>query len=74
MDLLTVLFIIVIVLWQNKTFLTAIGIPVTWVYGFSMAADETVLSDMWVAGIAIGLLGVYFLYKLVMQGFGRSDL
>ena len=64
MTFATVALIIVLALWQHKTFFYAIATPVALVYGFTTASDQEVYSSLWVAGVAIGLLGLFFLFQI----------
>lgn len=47
--------------------LQAIGTVVAFVYGFRLASEYEVYTSLWVAGVAIGLIGLYFLYSLVPE-------
>lgn len=65
-------FIIVIVLIKGGVILYALGVPVAFVYGFVTASEQEVYSPLWVAGVAIGLLGLYFLYQIAADVIGRK--
>jgi len=68
---LIVAFLIVIVLVKGGVILHALGVPVAFVYGFITASENTVSSPLWVAGVAIGILGLYFLYMVGANVVGR---
>jgi hypothetical protein len=51
---------------------SGIAVPVTMVYGFRMASEYVVYTSLWMMGLCIGLGGVFFLFKLVMQGFSKK--
>ena len=62
-----VAFMIIIVLAKGSVILNALGVPVALVYGFTVASEQDVYSPLWVAGVAIGLLGLYFLYQIATE-------
>ena len=67
-----VAFIIAIVLAKGGVILYALGVPVALVYGFVTASEQEVYSPLWVAGVAIGILGLYFLYQIGADVMGRK--
>ena len=69
---LAFVFITILALWQNKVILYALAAPVNIVYGFVTASEQEVYSPLWVAGVAIGILGLYFLYQIGADVFGRK--
>lgn len=71
LTLVLVLFITILALWQSKVILYALAVPVALVYGFTIAGEQEVYSPLWVAGLAIGLLGLYFLYLIAAEAVGR---
>ena len=62
-------FIILMVIWQKSIILYAFGSPAALVYGFLLASGNEVHSTLWVSGVAIALIGIYFLYCIVAEGF-----
>ena len=62
--LLVVAFFIGVVLLKQSTVLNALGVPVAFVYGLSLASGEDTYSTLWVAGVAIAIVGLYFLYQI----------
>ena len=73
----TLTFVIVayflsVVLIKENTILNALGVPVAMVYGFNTASGEDVYSPLWVAGVAIALLGFYFLYQIAAGAIERK--
>ena len=60
-----VAFLVFIIFKYGNTVLYAFGVPITIVYGFTMAGSQDVYSPLWVSGLFIGLLGLYFLYEIV---------
>lgn len=59
-----VAFLLWLVFWRGGVILYALGVPVAFVYGFVTAGSATVFSPLWVAGVAIGILGLYLLYQI----------
>ena len=64
---LIVAFILSMIFWKGGIVLKAIGVSLSLVYGFTMAASQDVYSGMWVAGLSIALIGLCFLYDIVME-------
>jgi len=67
-----VAFIIMTVLMKGSVVLYALGVPVALVYGLAVASDQDVYSPLWVAGVAIGLFGLYFLYLIAAAAIRRK--
>lgn len=63
-----VAFILMLIFWRGGVILKALGMPVAFVYGFVTAGNADVFSPLWVAGVAIGILGLYFLYQIALEG------
>ena len=61
---IVVAFFLVLVFMKQSIILDALGVPVTFVYGLTLASGETVYSTLWVAGLAIAIIGLYLLYKI----------
>lgn len=75
-SLALVAFIIALAVSQQKDqfsekglFLYIVSAPVAIVYGLSLASGEPVYSFLWVAGVAIAIIGTYFIYKVAVMGF-----
>jgi len=66
--LLVVALVIALVFWQRTLFLYMLAVPVSMVYGLTLAADSDNGSSLWVAGIIIAVIGTYCLFKAVMMG------
>ncbi len=66
-----VAFIIVIALTKDKDIIDALACPVSIIYGFTLASGQTVYSQLWVAGIALVLIGLYFLFRIVIRGINK---
>jgi len=54
--------------WQKNVFLYLVIAPLNMVYGLTLAAGETVNSSMWVAGVIITIIGVFCIYRAVVDG------
>ncbi len=68
---LIVAFLIAIIMKKDTIALNAVGVAVAMVYGLRTAADQVVFSELWVAGVAIALIGLYFLYRVASAGFSK---
>ena len=68
LTLFIVALLVALVFWQGTIFLYAVGSVTAIVYGLSLAIPSNSLS-LWVAGVAISLIGTYFLYCIVMISF-----
>ena len=67
--LLIVVGITALAFWQKQNImLWIVACPVAVVYGLTTAAGATINSSLWVAGIAVAVIGLYCLYKVVMIG------
>ncbi len=66
--LLLVTLIVALAFWKNNLFLYALAMPVSMVYGLSLATDAVSGSSLWVTGIIIAIIGTYCLFKVVMIG------
>ena len=64
LGLVIVALFIGVVLTKGGVILYALGVPVALVYGLAVAREYEVYSALWVAGVAIGILGLYFLYQI----------
>jgi len=64
LPLLIIALLLILALWQGIIIIYALVMPVCFVYGFVTASEQEVYSPLWVAGVAIGLLGLYFLYLI----------
>ena len=62
--------IIFVVVWQRTIILYAIGCPVALVYGLRVTIIDDVYSSLWVAGVGVASIGVYFLYCIIAEGMG----
>ena len=62
-----VAFLLWLFLKYGGAILYALGVPVAFTYGFVTAGSVTVFSPLWVAGVAIGIIGLYFLYNICME-------
>lgn len=78
-DSFLLLFLVVIIVglafWQQNLFLFILACPVSIVYGLLTADSATINTPLWVASIAIVIIGLYCLYKAVILGledFRRS--
>ena len=54
--------------WQRNVFLYLVAAPLNLVYGLNLAAGETVNSAMWVAGIIVAIIGVFCIFRAVVDG------
>ncbi len=70
---LIVAFLLVIIFKYGNTILYALGVPVSFVYGFVTASSQEVYSPLWVAGVAFGLIGLYFLYITASGAIKRGE-
>ncbi len=61
---LMVVFFIILVIIKRSIVLTGLACPVALVYGLLFASNQTVYSAEWVSGVAIAVLGIYFLYEV----------
>lgn len=66
-----VVVVIIVILVRERTIFYALGVPVALVYGFTVASEQDVYSPLWVAGVTIGILGLYFLYQIAMGVVGE---
>lgn len=57
--------------WRDNLFLYALAVPVTMVYGFTLAAGEANGSPLWIGGIIIAIIGMYCLFKVATMGLGE---
>lgn len=72
LTLLLVALIVALAFWKQNLFLFLLTVPVSTVYGLTLAADEESGSPIWVAGIIIAIIGTYCLFKVVMMGLERA--
>lgn len=63
--------VLVLALWRESIFFYALAVGVSTVYGFLLASSETNGSALWVAGVAIGLMGLYFLCQVALAVWRR---
>lgn len=68
---LVVAFLIVVIFKWGGSVLYGLGVPVCFIYGFTTAGSQTVGSPLWVASVAIGILGFYFLYEIAKEPVAR---
>jgi len=60
--------LVALTFWQKSLFLYALMCPVCIVYGLSLTAGELTSSPLWMAGIAVAIIGTYCLFKVVLLG------
>ena len=65
-----IMWMITLTLKHDSLILYAIVSPTSMVYGLSLATDYDVFSYLWYLGIAIALVGMYFLYCISLIGLG----
>ena len=71
---LLIMFIIFLALWRQRSiFLKALAVPVCMVYGLSQSAGADGDLALWVVGVVLALVGMYFLYQIVMMAFGWAE-
>lgn len=62
---LVVAFILGLIFWKGGIVLKSIGFSVALVYGLTLASSCEIYSAMWVAGVAVALIGLGLLYEIV---------
>ena len=73
LPLAIITLLLILALWQGRIIIYALSMPACFVYGFVTAGNQEVYSPLWVAGVAIGLLGLYFLYLIAASAIGRKS-
>ena len=64
--LLIIALINVLALQQKSVFIYLIAVPLNMVYGLNLAADNTVNSPLWIAGVTIAVIGTFFLFRVAV--------
>lgn len=65
--------IIGLVFWQKQSlFLRLAGVPVAIVYGLTVASVATYTLALWVDGVIIAVIGLYFLYSPALSIIQRA--
>lgn len=72
LSLILVAFLIVIVFWRNHPIIDGIGTAICVVYGFTSAGNESLFSALWVAYLGMGLIGLYFLFRIATRVVGKN--
>lgn len=64
---LIVAFIIVLVLKIGGPVLNSLGVIISFIYGFTLASDQEPYTLLWVAGVSIGLFGLYLFFEIAKE-------
>ena len=65
--LLIIALINVLALQQKSVFIYLIAVPLNMVYGLNLAADNTVNSPLWIAGVTIAVIGTFYLFRVAVS-------
>lgn len=72
LTLLIASIITILAFWKRNIILYCLAVPIDLVLGLSLATSATVASARWIEGLAITVIGLFFLFRVAIDAFVKS--